>query len=36
MAYITAEQLAGLAQPMRKNSYGRYLLELAESPNSPP
>jgi glucose-1-phosphate thymidylyltransferase len=28
MQYITAEQLAALAAPMKNNSYGQYLLEL--------
>jgi glucose-1-phosphate thymidylyltransferase len=28
MRYIDAQQLERLAQPMRKNSYGRYLLEV--------
>lgn len=29
--YISAEQLAQLAQPLRKNEYGRYLLQLLQS-----
>jgi glucose-1-phosphate thymidylyltransferase len=29
--WLTAEQVYGLAQPMAKNGYGRYLLELLES-----
>ncbi|MES9899593.1 MAG: glucose-1-phosphate thymidylyltransferase RfbA [Sedimenticola sp.] len=28
MGYINAEQLAGLAQPLSKNGYGQYLLDL--------
>jgi glucose-1-phosphate thymidylyltransferase len=28
--YITAQQLEAIAQPMRKNSYGAYLLQLLE------
>ena len=28
MGYIDGEQLAKLAQPMKKNSYGKYLLEV--------
>jgi glucose-1-phosphate thymidylyltransferase len=28
MGYIDAEQLATLAEPMRKSGYGRYLLEI--------
>ena len=28
MGYISAEQVERLAHPMRKNQYGRYLLEL--------
>jgi glucose-1-phosphate thymidylyltransferase len=31
MHYIGAEELARLAEPMRNNSYGRYLLRLLES-----
>ena len=31
MGYIDAEQLAALAEPMRKNEYGQYLLELLEN-----
>lgn len=30
MGYIDAEQLARLAEPMKKNSYGQYLLELLD------
>ncbi len=30
MGYITAEQVAVLAEPMRKNEYGQYLLSLIE------
>ncbi len=30
MGYINAAQLAALAEPMKKNDYGRYLLELIE------
>lgn len=29
MGYISAEDLVRLAEPMRKNSYGRYLLDIA-------
>ncbi len=29
LGYITAEQLSRLAEPMKKNSYGDYLLQLA-------
>lgn len=29
--YITAEQLLALAQPMAKNEYGAYLIQLAEN-----
>ena len=32
MKYITADQLKKLAEPMQNNSYGQYLLELANSP----
>ncbi len=32
MQYITADQLKKLAEPMQNNSYGQYLLELANSP----
>jgi glucose-1-phosphate thymidylyltransferase len=31
MGYITAAQVAELAHPMRKNEYGRYLLDLIEN-----
>ena len=31
--FIDAEQLASLAEPMKKNAYGQYLLELLERPN---
>jgi glucose-1-phosphate thymidylyltransferase len=30
MGYIGLEDLSRLAQPMKKSSYGRYLLELVE------
>jgi len=30
LGYIDTEQLVQLAQPLRQNSYGRYLLDLAE------
>ncbi|MBA3472420.1 MAG: glucose-1-phosphate thymidylyltransferase, partial [Rubrobacter sp.] len=30
MGYIDAEDLARLAGPMKKSTYGRYLLELVE------
>jgi glucose-1-phosphate thymidylyltransferase len=30
MGYIDAEQVARLAEPMMKNTYGRYLKELIE------
>ena len=30
MGYITKEQLVELAQPLKKNQYGQYLLRLAE------
>jgi hypothetical protein len=30
MGYISAEDLSRLAGPMKKSSYGRYLLEIAE------
>ena len=32
MQYITAAQLRNLAEPMKNNSYGQYLLDLANSP----
>jgi hypothetical protein len=28
MGFIDRDQLAALAEPMRNNSYGRYLVEL--------
>jgi len=31
MSYITREQLIELAQPLKKNGYGQYMLRLAES-----
>jgi len=30
MGYITREQLIELAQPLKKNEYGQYMLRLAE------
>ena len=30
MGYIDAEQVVRLAEPLRNNNYGQYLLELAE------
>ncbi|WP_106449796.1 glucose-1-phosphate thymidylyltransferase RfbA [Trichococcus alkaliphilus] len=33
MGYITREQLITLAQPIKKNGYGQYMLRLAESEN---
>jgi glucose-1-phosphate thymidylyltransferase len=33
MAYIDADQVRRLAEPMRNNSYGQYLLQLVESPD---
>ena len=32
--YITSEELSSLAQPMCKNAYGQYLLDLANSGES--
>ncbi len=34
--YIDREQLQRIAQPMSKNSYGQYLLELAEEDEAQP
>ena len=31
MGYITREQLIQLAQPLKKNAYGQYMLRLAET-----
>ncbi len=31
MGYIDTRQLTALAEPMRKNDYGQYLLALAEN-----
>ncbi|MDU7055668.1 MAG: sugar phosphate nucleotidyltransferase, partial [Enterococcus hirae] len=31
MGYITKEQLLTLAQPLKKNQYGQYLLQLANN-----
>lgn len=36
MGYISREQLIELAQPLRKNEYGQYLLDIANSENSKP
>ena len=30
LGYIDAKQLRALAEPMKKNEYGRYLLRVAE------
>jgi len=30
MGYIDVRQLAALAEPMRKNGYGQYLLQLID------
>ncbi|HJB24331.1 MAG TPA: glucose-1-phosphate thymidylyltransferase, partial [Candidatus Jeotgalibaca pullicola] len=30
MGYISREQLVELAQPLKKNEYGQYMLRLAE------
>jgi hypothetical protein len=30
MNYIDSDQLCKLADPMKKNSYGRYLLQIVE------
>ena len=32
MGYIDRDQLRALAEPLRKNEYGRYLLEIADEP----
>jgi glucose-1-phosphate thymidylyltransferase len=32
MGYVSATQLASLAEPLRKNGYGQYLLQLLEKP----
>ena len=32
--WISAEQLAGLAAPLRKSGYGSYLLQLLEVSNA--
>jgi len=34
MQYISAEQLEGLADPIRNNEYGRYLLALCREPHA--
>ena len=31
MGYITREQVIALAQPLKKNEYGQYLLRLVEA-----
>jgi len=31
MGYITADDVVGVAKPMKDNSYGQYLLRLVES-----
>lgn len=33
MGYITRDQLLNLAEPMKKNQYGQYLLRLANNPS---
>jgi len=33
MGYISAEQLAGLAKPLEKSAYGRYLLQVSSGEN---
>ncbi len=33
MGYINKEELAELAQPLKKSDYGQYLLRLAEQEN---
>jgi len=35
LGYITANQLAGLAEDMMQNDYGRYLLEIAKDEGKP-
>ncbi len=35
MGYIDAEQVAKLAEPMKKNNYGQYLLEILEEEQGP-
>jgi len=35
LGYITANQLAGLAEDMMQNDYGRYLLEIAKDVGTP-
>jgi glucose-1-phosphate thymidylyltransferase len=32
--WISAEQLAALATPLRKSGYGSYLLQLLETPHA--
>jgi glucose-1-phosphate thymidylyltransferase len=34
MGYIDAAQLERLAQPLLKNGYGQYLMDLIKSPSS--
>jgi glucose-1-phosphate thymidylyltransferase len=36
LGYLTAEQVAALAEPMKQNSYGRYLLELVVAEDTGP
>jgi len=33
MGYINAEQVLRLAQPMQKNGYGKYLIEITRQEN---
>jgi len=35
LGYLNRDQLRALAEPMRKNEYGRYLLRLADEPAAP-
>jgi glucose-1-phosphate thymidylyltransferase len=34
MGWISGDQLAALAQPLRKSGYGEYLLQLLELANA--
>jgi len=33
MSFVAAEELAALAEPLRKSGYGRYLLALLDETN---
>ena len=36
MGFITADQLRGIAQPLLKSGYGKYLLRILKQPTEAP